>query len=331
MTVTPAGPTTATFDAHVYVDTNGDGTQDGGETGLPGVTVNLLDGSGDPTGQSLTTNANGDVSFTNLAPGTYEIGVVPPAGDGVSQATNTNTPNTLIAGQTGNATEGVYVPATFSVHVYDDVNADGTQDAGDTNAAGITVDLLTGSGAPTGRSATTNAGGDASFIGLAPGDYEIGVSTPVGDAVSQAVNLNTPNTLASGGSANATEGFYAPPALTEPTIGLTVAEGRSLGNLWSELLANGIDPNPASLTITAVGTSGTQGSVTLNSGTQSLIYIATGLNPSAPVDAFTYTLKDGSGGTVTGTVDVTVTGPNLPTRWIRHRGRWRARPARVSG
>jgi hypothetical protein len=313
VTVVPAGPTTATFDAHVYVDSNGDGSQDDGESNLAFVNVDLLNASGIPTGTTAITDSNGNVSFTGLTPGTYEIGVVTPVGDGVSQATNVNTPNTLAPGQTANATEGVYVPVTFSVHVYDDVNADGTQDAGDSNLQGVTVNLLDGSGNPTGKSSSTDSNGNASFTGLAPGAYEISVITPSGDVASQSVNLNTPNTLASGGSANATEGLYAPPALSQATIDLSVAEGHSLGNLWSELIANGVDPNPGSLTITAVGTSGTQGSVTLNSGTQSLVYIATGLNPLAPVDAFTYTLKDGSGGTVTGTVDVTVTGPTLPT------------------
>ena len=99
-------------------------------------------------------------------------------------------------------------PATFSVHVYDDVNADGTQDAGDTNLAGVTVDLLDGAGNPTGQSATTDASGNASFSGLAPGTYEIAVVTPAGDVVSQATNVSTPNTLGGGTTANATVGLY---------------------------------------------------------------------------------------------------------------------------
>ena len=313
ITVTVSPPSNNTFDAHVYLDANGDGGQDNGESGLAGVTVDLLDGSGNPTGQSMTTDASGDVSFTGLTPGAYQIHVVPPIGDGVSQATNTDTSNTLSGGQSATATEGVYVPASFSVHVYDDVNADGVQDTGDSDLPGVTVDLLTGSGAPTGKSETTDANGDVSFTGLAPGSYQVQVETPTGDATTQTTNTLTSNTLASGGSASATEGVYAPPALTEPTLSLTVAEGQSLGNIWSLLLANGVDPDPSSLTVSAVGMSGTEGFVALDTADQSVTYLASGVDPTHSIDLFTYTLTDGAGGTVTGTADVTITGPNLPT------------------
>jgi hypothetical protein len=220
---------------------------------------------------------------------------------------------TFVAGTTSTLTETPPVTNTFNAHVYLDTNADGTQDGGETGVAGITVNLLDGSGNPTGQSLTTNVSGNVSFTGLANGTYEIGVVTPSGDVVTQSVNLNTPDSLSAGETANATEGYYVPPALSEATIDLTVAQGQSLGNLWSELIANGVDPNPGSLSIVSVGTTGTQGSVSLSTGTDSLTYIATGFNPSSPVDSFTYTLEDGSSGTVTGTVDVTVTGPNLPT------------------
>ena len=200
----------ATFNAHVYTDSNGNSAQGGGEPNLAGVTVNLLDGSGNPTGKTATTDANGNVSFTGLAPGSYEIQVVTPTGDVVTQQTNLLTPNTLTSGDTKNAIEGVYVPATFNAHVYGDVGGDGSQGGGDPNKAGITVQLLDGSGNPTGRTAVTDANGNVSFAGLPPGTYEIAIVPPNGSLPTQATNVGFPITLTSGQSTTAVEGLFVP-------------------------------------------------------------------------------------------------------------------------
>ena len=200
----------AIFNAHVYTDSNGNGTQGGGEPNLSGVTVNLLDGSGNPTGKTATTDANGNVSFTGLAPGSYEIQVVTPTGNVVTQQTNLLTPNTLTSGDTKNAIEGVYVPATFNAHVYGDVGGDGSQGGGDPNKAGITVQLLDGSGNPTGRTAVTDANGNVSFAGLPPGTYEIAIVPPNGSLTTQATNVGFPITLTSGQSTTAVEGVFVP-------------------------------------------------------------------------------------------------------------------------
>ncbi len=62
-----------------WLDTNVNGLQDAGEPGLNDVTVNLLDGKGNPTGKSLTTvnhpttGEPGFYEFTNLTPGEYQI------------------------------------------------------------------------------------------------------------------------------------------------------------------------------------------------------------------------------------------------------------------
>ena len=69
---------TDTFTAHVYTDTNGNSTQQvGTEPDLPNVTVNLLDGSGTFI-QAAKTDSNGNVRFTGLADGDYQIAVVTP-------------------------------------------------------------------------------------------------------------------------------------------------------------------------------------------------------------------------------------------------------------
>ncbi|MFN8498618.1 MAG: SdrD B-like domain-containing protein [Anaerolineae bacterium] len=52
----------------VFNDLNGNGTQDPGEPGIPGVTVTLKDPSGNPVG-TTTTDASGNYSFPNVPPG----------------------------------------------------------------------------------------------------------------------------------------------------------------------------------------------------------------------------------------------------------------------
>jgi hypothetical protein len=64
----------------VWLDTNGNGLQDDGATGLGGVTVRLLDAAGNPTGASTTTAADGSYSFTGLVPGSYGVQFVAPSG-----------------------------------------------------------------------------------------------------------------------------------------------------------------------------------------------------------------------------------------------------------
>jgi protocatechuate 3,4-dioxygenase beta subunit len=214
----------ATFTAHVYTDKTGNNTQDGTDTNLSGVTVRLLDGSGNPVtsgGVAVTgtTDASGNVSFTGLAPGSYQIAVTTPSGDVVTEQTNVSTPITLTSGGTASAVEGVYVPASFTAHVYTDNNANGSQGSGDPNLPAVTVRLLDGSGNPVliGGSpvtATTDASGNVDFTGLPPGTYQIAVVTPSGDIVSQRSNVNTPIVLTSGGTATAIEGVYAPASFT---------------------------------------------------------------------------------------------------------------------
>ena len=71
------------------------------------------------------------------------------------------------------------------------------------------------------------------------------------------------------------------------------------------VLANDSDPNGDTLSVTTV-TQGGHGAVTLVSGG---VRYAPAANYAGP-DSFTYTMSDGSGGTATGTVNMTVTPVN---------------------
>ncbi len=57
----------------VWDDKNGNGQQDAGEPGIPGVTVTLYNCNGSSTGKTATTDGSGKYLFSNLTPGIYYV------------------------------------------------------------------------------------------------------------------------------------------------------------------------------------------------------------------------------------------------------------------
>ena len=70
----------ATISGFVWDDTDTDGIQDGGEPGVSGVTVNLIDDSTGTTVFSTLTDTSGNYEFTGLPAGTYVVEVESPSG-----------------------------------------------------------------------------------------------------------------------------------------------------------------------------------------------------------------------------------------------------------
>src|SRR5579871_572978 len=133
-------PRNAAIGDFVWKDLTGNGIQDAGEPGIPGVTVNIS-GPGGFTA-STTTDANGAYHFTGLAPGSYTVTFVAPTGyvfspqfQGSNTAVDSNanasgvTPAvTLAAGQTDNTIDaGLYQPGAIGDFVWNDLNDNGVQ------------------------------------------------------------------------------------------------------------------------------------------------------------------------------------------------------------
>ncbi|MBG6055078.1 fimbrial isopeptide formation D2 family protein/uncharacterized repeat protein (TIGR01451 family) [Salinibacterium sp. CAN_S4] len=181
----------------VWLDRDGDGTQDAGEPGVIGATVQLtwfgvdgVSGGGDDGVFTTTTDANGAYSFPNLLPGSFSVQVTGGLPAGATNSfdrdgnNNSTAPVTLAAGQNvADVDFGYDVTSVIGDRVWWDRNADGVQDTNEPGLGGVNIrvtyfgsDGLPGGGDdivfPT---ATTNANGDWTVIDVPDGEFLVEV------------------------------------------------------------------------------------------------------------------------------------------------------------
>jgi protocatechuate 3,4-dioxygenase beta subunit len=184
----PAGY--GTIGDFVWHDLNGDGYQNAGEPGLPGITVNLyLDyGNGYQLVDSTETNGSGFYSFANLPPGDYRVEVdtadtdLPTDANGTLYVPTTPTTDdvTLASGQTYLDADFGFAPGGIIGNtIYWDANANADQDWNEPGILDVTVNLevWNGSNWVPYASDTTDSEGEYLFTGLPAGDYRVVVDT----------------------------------------------------------------------------------------------------------------------------------------------------------
>jgi len=173
---------TGSIGDRVWQDTDADGAQDGGEPGINGVTVELLDSGGNVVATQVT-SGDGNYNFTNLAPGTYSVRIVSstlPAGLAPSfDFDGTGTPNIAMVSLAPGALRadvdfGYRGTASVGNRVWNDVDGDGVQDGGEAGLNGVTVELLDGDGDVV-ATQTTSGDGNYSFTNLTAGTYSVRV------------------------------------------------------------------------------------------------------------------------------------------------------------
>ncbi len=165
----------------IWDDLNGDGVQDGGEPGIDGVTVRLLDGGGTETATDVT-SGGGLYSFPNLAGGTYTVEVVtatlPPSviNTGDPDGGFDDTAIVVLPPATDDLDQdfGYQVAAGLGDFVWYDLNGDGVQDGGEPGIPGVTVRLLDSGGTEI-DSQVTDSSGLYLFSGLGAGTYTVAV------------------------------------------------------------------------------------------------------------------------------------------------------------
>ncbi len=270
----------------VWDDTNGNGLQDFGESGRMGVSVHLLDGSGNPVNNPLLpgvpyilpTDANGNYLFTYLLPGTYQVQFVLPADTGF---TGQNSGDDDLDSDPDSATGKT---ATITLGIDED---NLSVDAGLTGASiniekatnGVDADsapgVLLAAGAPITWSYVVTNTGNAALSGVTVTDDKIGAITTCPKTtlgVAEAMICTASGTAVAGQYANIGSVIASPPSGpavsdSDPSHYLAASSTPAID---IEKATNGQDADTGSGPVIGVGEAVTWTYVVTNSGNAAL-------------------------------------------------------------
>ena len=299
---------------YVFIDSNKDGAQTTGESGIDGVKVYLYDETGTTKLDSTVTSGGGKYLFDSLTDGKYVVKFISPAGyqsttanaGGISDdldsdagvdgftgvyTIDTSQPVSSTARNNPTVDAGFYLPtaptASLGDYVFVDLNKNGLQDSGEPGIPGVVVTLYVNNA--TSLTTLTNASGLYSFTGLTPGSsnkYSVGFTAPAGYTA----------TLQNAGTEDAKDSDADP--ITGKTQSVTLAAGEnnptldagfyipsaSLGDfVFTDTNKDGIqepgEPGIPGVIVTLVSNGSVVATTTTNA---SGIYSFTGLTPGVP-------------------------------------------------
>ena len=178
------GILTGTITGAKFLDANGNGVRDAGETGLAGVTITRTGSINDPAGAQLSvvTDAQGNFTFANVPFGSFTLSETVPPG-----FTQTAPPvpgtNLVPINFAQRSVSGVLfgnrpVGGTISGVKFNDVNGNGVRDSDEPGLPGVEIHVTDASG--TVKTTTSDAAGGFSVTGLAAGSYVVSEVVPNG-------------------------------------------------------------------------------------------------------------------------------------------------------
>ncbi|MFT7512564.1 MAG: protocatechuate 3,4-dioxygenase beta subunit, partial [Candidatus Omnitrophota bacterium] len=257
----------------VFSDLNGDGIQNPGEPGIPGVTIIITDFQGGTT--TVVTDGDGDY-LVNIPIGTATVFVVEstlPPGENQTAGDNISFVN-IEQGQTSQTADGFQVQGTLSGVVYVDTDGNGVQDPGEPGISNVDMIIV-------------NSLGVTSIVVTAT-DGTWSLNVPDGDTVVTVDSTTVPPEHTQTGGDN-------PTTVTVPVGGdVTTEDGFQPRNIrfgdrvWEDLDGNGLqdagEPGIAGISVALFDSTGQVGAATTDTNGN---YQFTGLVPESYFVEFT--------------------------------------------
>ena len=178
----------------VFLDSNGNGLLDEGETPLSGVELELYHANG--TLAAVTTSDEncfyrmvapsvGDYFLRVVMPEDYELSPVVDGGNQISTNEDGTNSSPVVEFPLGFVEDSwnvaMYMPVSIGNMVWNDLDGDGLQDDGEPGIEGIVVNLNDNDGFQV-ATTTTDSAGNYLFEGITPGSYSIAFELPDGYA-----------------------------------------------------------------------------------------------------------------------------------------------------
>lgn len=170
----PDAPTVfSEIHGRIFNDSNGTGTMDTGESGISGVLIHLtrmISPGTEFLAGIKSTDTNGNYSFTGISSGNYRIEEFPAGSVQTFPANGMPRNATLGVGENMTGVDfgnQMIDPGEIRGMKFNDLNTNGSQDAGEDGLAGVTICIFLW------RCEVTNGSGNYSFQGIPPGNYTV--------------------------------------------------------------------------------------------------------------------------------------------------------------
>ncbi|MFL5328347.1 MAG: SdrD B-like domain-containing protein [Gemmataceae bacterium] len=153
-----------------FEDLNGDGVRGPGENGLGGFVITVRNTATNETFTGVS-DANGNYSIPNIGPGNFVVTETQKTGWTQTSANPASFQGT--SGTDRSFNFGNFHLISVSGSVYNDANNNGVKDAGEIGLPGFIVVLDKNNDGSPDATAISDANGNYSFTGIAPGNYAI--------------------------------------------------------------------------------------------------------------------------------------------------------------